>query len=214
MGSVSDAPPPVPPPWPPEGWPHPDLSPQAPVPPYGAPQPPQPVAPPVPPYAAAGGPPSSPYGGPYAAPYVASTYPEYGATLSPAPARRSPLLGVVAAVAAGVAVLTSVVAAIAGFQVGIGAGREIAQRPVPATWDWTILTPVRDWVLAGEVSFWVGTVLGVWALIQGIVSIVVRRGRVAGIVAVVLAIVAPLLFGSVAWAFGVAGLGAGGSIGG
>ena len=40
-----------------------------------------------------------------------------------------------------------------------------------------LLSPVRDLVLWAEIGFWAGTVLGIWALIQGIVAIATRRGQ-------------------------------------
>lgn len=207
--------PPVPPPWSsgptppaqpvppaqpaPPAWSSGPIPPTQPVPPYGAP--------PAPPYGA-------PQAAPYVAPYAAPVHPQYGAALSAPAPRRSPALGIIAVIAGGIAALTPIAAAIAAFQIGIGAGKEIALRPSPDAWDITILSPVREWVLVGEVSFWLGTVLGLWALIQGIVALVSRRGRIAGIVAVVLAVVAPILFGVVTWVSLAAGLESGGSIGG
>lgn len=196
--------PPVPPQWTP-GQPPP--VPQAPwAQPAGAPQAPvPPVAPHIGPYA-----PTTPY----AAPYTPPVSPQFGGALTAPAVRRSPLLGIIAVIAAGIASLTPVVAAVAAFQIGLSLGKEAALRPDTSNWDWSILTPVRDWVLAAEVSFWIGTALGVWALIQGIVAIVSRRGRIAGIVAVALAIIAPVVFGVAVWLSLAAGIGAGSSIGG
>ena len=73
---------------------------------------------------------------------------------------------------------------------------------------------MRDWVLMGEVSFWVGTAIGVWALVQGIIAIVKGRGRGAGIAAVVIAALGPIAFGAVVQGFLTAGLAAGTGIGG
>jgi len=138
--------------------------------------------------------------------------PTYGA---PAAARRSSLLGFIALGLAIVATLgASLFAAIASFNIGLGAGREISTRPFTADFDWSVLVPVRDWVLMGEVSFWVGTALGVWALVQGIVAIVTGRGRGAGIAAVIVAAVGPIAFGAVVQGFLTAGLAAGTGIGG
>jgi hypothetical protein len=83
-----------------------------------------------------------------------------------------------------------------------------------ADFDWSILTPVRDWVLMGEIAFWAGTAIGIWALVQGIVAIATRRGRGAGIAAVVIAAVGPLIFGAVVQGFLTAGFAAGSGIGG
>ncbi|MBW9121015.1 hypothetical protein JNB63_13025 [Microbacterium trichothecenolyticum] len=133
----------------------------------------------------------------------------------PAPAKRSGGLGFTALALALVATVgASLVAAIASFNIGLGAGREVVSRPFTGDFDWGVLTPVRDWVLLGEVSFWVGTALGVWALIQGIVAIVTSRGRGAGIAAVVIAALGPIAFGAVVQGFLTAGLAAGTGIGG
>jgi hypothetical protein len=107
----------------------------------------------------------------------------------------------------------ALVAAIASFDIGLGAGREIAGRPTGAEFDWSILTPVREWVLLAEVSFWIGSALGVWALVQGIVAIATRRGRGAGIAAVIIAGLGPVVFGIVVQAFVTAGVAAGNGIG-
>ena len=140
----------------------------------------------------------------------AASVPAYGT-----PAKRSSALGVIALALALVATIgASLVAAIASFNIGLGAGREISSRPFTGDFDWGVLAPVRDWVLLGEVSFWVGTALGVWALIQGIVAVVTARGRGAGIAAVVVAALGPIAFGAVVQGLLTAGLAAGTGIGG
>ncbi len=53
------------------------------------------------------------------------------------------------------------------------------------------LSPVRTEVLWVEIVFWVATILGILALVLGIVAIARRRGRGMGIAAVVLAVVGP-----------------------
>ena len=119
----------------------------------------------------------------------------------------SDLIALVATVGA------SISGAIASYRIGLGAGREITARTFDADFDWSILTPVRDWVLLGEVSFWAGTALGVWALVQGIVAIVTARGRGAGIAAVIVAALGPIAFGAVVQGFLTAGLAAGTGMG-
>lgn len=167
-----------------------------------------PTTAPVPPAAPHGGyaPPAGYGPAPYAAPYVPAV--GYG----PAPAAPAPgtsTLGLVALLLAlGAAALVPITAAVAAFNVGLGTGRELVLSPSSAGFDWSILTPVRDWVLLGEISFWAGTALGVWALVQGIVAIVRRRGRGQGIAAVVLAGLGPVLFAialQVALGVGLAG---------
>jgi outer membrane lipoprotein SlyB len=103
---------------------------------------------------------------------------------------------------------------IAGYNIGLGTGREIALRPMDIDFDWSILTPVREWVLLGELSFWVGTILGIWALVQGIVAIVKNRGRGWGIAAVIVAVIGPIAFATGVQAFLAAGFASGASIGG
>jgi membrane protein YqaA with SNARE-associated domain len=124
------------------------------------------------------------------------------------------MLGVVALVLAFVATVgASILGAIASYRIGLGAGRELTTRTFDTDFDWSILTPVRDWVLLGEVSFWVGTALGVWALVQGIFAIVTARGRGAGIAAVIVAALGPIAFGAVVQGFLTAGLTAGTGMG-
>lgn len=132
-----------------------------------------------------------------------------------APAPRGRALGTVALVLALLAAVgASLLAALASFNIGLGTGRQIAMGALGTDFDWSILTPVRDWVLMGEIAFWAGTVIGVWALVQGIVAIATRRGRGAGIAAVVIAAVGPLIFGAVVQGFLTAGFAAGSGIGG
>ncbi|MEV4688891.1 hypothetical protein [Microbacterium sp. LWH3-1.2] len=161
-------------------------------------------------------PPAGAYAPPagYAAPagYGVAPTAAYGA---PAPAKRSGALGIVALALALLATIgASLSAAIASFNIGLGAGRQISSRPFTGDFDWSVLTPVRDWVLMGEVSFWVGTAIGVWALVQGIIAVVKGRGRGAGIAAVVIAVLGPIAFGAVVQGFLTAGLAAGTGIGG
>ena len=58
-----------------------------------------------------------------------------------------------------------------------------------------LLSPVRGLVLWAEIGFWAGTVLGLWALIQGIVAIATRRGRGRGIAATIVAAAGPIVYG-------------------
>ncbi|WP_240658599.1 hypothetical protein, partial [Microbacterium sp. CPCC 204701] len=143
-----------------------------------------------------------------------SEYPPAGLPHAAAPRRRTGL-GVVALVLALLAAVgASIFAALASFNIGLGTGREIAMRALDADFDWSILTPVRDWVLLGEGSFWVGTIVGITALVLGIVAIATRRGRGAGIAAVVIAALGPVVFGVVVQGFLTAGFAAGSGAGG
>lgn len=173
-------------------------------PPRGHPGPP----PPVPPYR-----PAAPASAPYTAPYIHAQHPQYAraVTYSAPPSRT---LGIVALVLALTAlIVTPLVAAVAAFRIGVGTGAQLGSSTGTA-FDWSILSPVRDWALLGEIAFWAGTVLGTWALIQGIVAIVKRQGRGRGIAAVVIAVVAPAVFAFVAWISLVMGLASGPAIGG
>jgi len=178
--------------------------PPVPVGPAAYPAPAQPVYAPPPGYA------------PHAAPY---TYP--GGAARPVdhptagPRRRSSALGTIALVAALVAAVGApVVASIAGFNVGLGAGRGVAMQAFDADFDWSMLSPVREWVLLGEISFWIGTAVGIWGLVQGIISIVTGRGRPQGIAATAVALLGPVLFAIAVQASITAGFAAGSSIGG
>jgi hypothetical protein len=170
----------------------------------------EPASAPPPTWAAPGAPPfgapaGSPPGGGAPAYALPVGYPapgaSYGETAAPgygavAPsASTSSRLGVVALLLSLVGTLgASVVAALAAFRIGLGVGREIALNPVDISVDWSVLTPVRDWVLLAEAAFWIGTVLGIWAIVQGIVAIVQRRGRGAGAAAGIIAVIGPIVF--------------------
>ena len=198
------------------------MSDQTPVPPRA------PTAPPSPPYAdpAAAG---APYPGPprpaHPNTYPASPVPPYPGAQPPAGgydvsgyhpatgsspasrAKRAGGLGLVALLLSLVAaVVVPIVGAVAAFQVGAGTGSRF-ETMTDAQWtDLSLLSPVREWVLLGEVAFWAGTVLGVWAIVQGIVAAVKGRGRGTGIAAIVVGVVALFLFGTVVYAGAVAGV--------
>lgn len=110
--------------------------------------------------------------------------------------------------------MPAILVSIATFQIGLGAGRGLASRQADQAFDWSILTPVRDWVLLAEVTFWVGTVLGVWAVVQGIMAIVQNRGRGLGIAAIAVAVGGAIIYAVCLQGFLTAGLAAGSSIGG
>src|SRR5690606_7161852 len=137
-------------------------------PPYGAP------APTPAPAAAAWAP-------PYAHPAARTPRTSLDATT---PARPTSPVGTIALVAGLLAaVVAPIAASVASWQIGVGVGAEQASRPASTQFDPLVFVPVRDWVLLGEVSFWLGTLFGVWALVQGIVAIAKKRGRGAGIAA-------------------------------
>ena len=145
--------------------------------------------------------------------------PSYGAPAAgsyvPSAAPSGSRLGVVALVLAVVATLGAAIAvAIAGYGIGLGSGRELSSGPIDADFDWSVLSPVRGSVLLAEVSFWVGTALGLWALVQGVIAIVKGRGRGAAIAAVIIAALGPIVFFLVLQGFLAAGFAAGSGIGG
>jgi len=125
-----------------------------------------------------------PVGG-YAAP--AGTY----AVPETAP-RPSAVLGVVALV------LSLVAAVVPAILVGISAfeiGRVLPQGVTTTTSDdLSLLSPARDQVLWAELSFWLGTILGIAAIVLGIIAIAKKKGRGAGIAALVVAVVGVVLF--------------------
>ena len=118
------------------------------------------------------------------------------------------MLAVLAAVGA------TIVGSYAGYSIGLGTAREVMIDPTDFDFDWSILTPVRGWVLVGELAFWAGTILGIWAIVQGIIAIVKNRGRGWGIAAVVVAAIGPIVFATGVQAFLAAGFASGASIGG
>jgi hypothetical protein len=108
----------------------------------------------------------------------------------------------------------TILGSIAGYSIGLGTGRDVMLDPTGIDFDWSILTPVRGWVLLGELAFWGGTILGIWALVQGIIAIAKNRGRGWGIAAVVIAVIGPIAFGIGVQAFLAAGFASGASVGG
>ena len=106
--------------------------------------------------------------------------------------KKSGLLGILSLIFAIVAaVVAPVVAGIAGFEIG---------RRIPGGLDTTdpeflsILSPARDQVLWAELSFWTGTILGIAAIVIGILAIRKKQARGAGIGALVVAVLGPIIF--------------------
>ncbi|MCW3491824.1 hypothetical protein [Microbacterium sp. SSM24] len=186
------------------------------------------AAPSAPPFGTPGAPPAQGYAMPvgYAPPAGFTPPAGYGPGPAPAPGSASAYgqaaarptrrgLGVVALVVAVIATVgAALVAAVAAFSIGLGTGREIALMPSGSDFEWAVLTPVRDSVLLAEVAFWVGTALGLWALVQGVIALVKDRGRGFAIAAVVIAALGPVVFFVVLQGFLTAGYAAGSSIGG
>lgn len=136
---------------------------------------------------------SAPGFGQPAAPYEPPRDPRYAQHLqappSPKPSRG---LGTVALILSLVAAIgASMMLAVALSVIGAELGPALAIA-TPST-GLEILTPVRDWVLVAEIAVWGGTALGIWALVQGIVAVAKRRGRGAGIAAIVIAALGPVI---------------------
>jgi len=143
-------------------------------------------------------------GGGYTAPPAG-----YTAAYMGAPPKASSALGLVSLLLAlGATVVASLVASFFAMEIGrrLSANGNIdmlAYDPL------TFLSPARDVVLGAEITFWVATLLGTWALVQGIVAIAKRRGRGMGIAAVIIAAIGPFAFGIIAWTMLAVGIGVG-----
>ncbi len=117
-----------------------------------------------------------------------------GDMFGPAGASRR-LLGIVALIAAVVVVVAAtVIAFLGGYPIGVAGGRALAEAPVGQGIDPTWIAPLQGWVLVVEITFWIGTLGGLWALIQGLIAIATHRGREFGIAAAVVAFTGPALF--------------------
>lgn len=124
-----------------------------------------------------------PVGG-YAAPTGAYAVPD-------TTTRRSGFLGTLALILALIAaVVTPIIAGISAFAIG----RLLPQGVTTSTSDLSILSPARDQVLWAELSFWTGTILGIAAIVVGIIAIRKKQGRGAGIAALVVAVLAVMIF--------------------
>jgi hypothetical protein len=112
-------------------------------------------------------------------------------------AKRRRTVGVIAFIAGIAAIVLGIVAALVlgGAFAGLPGLRSAAQ-----SGDSTELQHVveNDPKLAGPIAlggvlYLVGTVLGLWAIVQGIVATITARGRAYGIIALVLGVVAPIV---------------------
>lgn len=170
----------------------PQASPHGPVPPvpvapgYTAPTAPSYPAPAAPTYQAPPGAYPAPVGG-YSAPA--------GAYQAPAPAQpKSSALGIVAfALSIVAAVVAPIIGGAAAYQIGYKLP-SVTDQLNESTNDLSFLAPVRDQVLMGEISFWLGTLTGIAAIVLGIMAIAKRAGRAWGITALILGVIGPLIF--------------------
>ncbi|GAA1545338.1 hypothetical protein HD600_000325 [Microbacterium ginsengiterrae] len=132
--------------------------------------------------------------GAYAAPVGGYSAPSGAYQLTAPAPKRGRVLGVVAFV---LAIVAAVVAPIVGGAAGYSIGFElpsVMERLDASTSDLSFLSPVRDQVLMGEISFWLGTLAGIAAIVLGIMAIVKRAGRAFGITGLVIAVVGPIIF--------------------
>ncbi|MFF3029225.1 hypothetical protein [Microbacterium sp. NPDC057944] len=122
-----------------------------------------------------------PVGG-YAAPAGAYAAPE-AASVKP-----KGLLGTLSLILAVVAaIVIPIIAGVSGFEIG---------RHLPSSgFDsrdpefLSLLSPARDQVLWTEISFWAGTVLGIAAIVVGIIAIAKKQRRGLGIAGLILAVI-------------------------
>lgn len=150
--------------------------------PPAAPAPYPPAYPPAPP-AAPPGAYQVPVGG-YAAPSGSYTAPD----AAPKPS------GFLGLIALGLSILAAVVMPIIGGVSAFEVGRRIPQGVSGSTSDLGFLSPARDQVLWTELSFWAGTVFGIAAIVLGIIAIRRKRGRGAGIAALIVAVLGAIIF--------------------
>lgn len=150
--------------------------------PPAAPAPYPPAYPPAPP-AAPPGAYQVPVGG-YAAPSGSYTAPD----AAPKPS------GFLGLLALGLSILAAVVMPIIGGVSAFEVGRRIPQGVSGSTSDLGFLSPARDQVLWTELSFWAGTVFGIAAIVLGIIAIRRKRGRGAGIAALIVAVLGAIIF--------------------
>ena len=130
-----------------------------------------------------------------AQPFGASTFTPTPAVFHNAPPAKPKTLGVVAFIAGLVVLLFSLVLSVVG---GI-AFAPIAGKAITAggVIDQTVINSDDPGIAAfGVLStlfFAAGTLLGLWALVQGLVATIKKRGRAFGIVAMALAVATPVI---------------------
>jgi len=114
--------------------------------------------------------------------------------------------GFLGLLALGLSILAAVVMPIIGGVSAFEVGHRIPQGFSGSTGDLGFLSPARDQVLWTELSFWAGTVLGIAAIVLGIIAIRRKQGRGAGIAALIVAVLGAIIyFVAVFTAFAVGG---------
>jgi hypothetical protein len=147
----------------------------------------EPFVPPVPPV------PQAPPPGAYRVPVGGYQQP-VGGYAAPPPVAPSRTWGAVSLVAALIAAVVSpVVAGVLALQIGLAV--PVDDLISDATgFVVAALSPARTETLWAEIMFWLGTVLGIGAIVGGIVAVARRRGRGMGIAAIVIAAIGPGVF--------------------
>ncbi|MEH3089742.1 MAG: hypothetical protein PGN24_09165 [Microbacterium arborescens] len=123
----------------------------------------------------------------FAAPYTLAARGALPEAPRPARRRRTGLLALTIAVVAG----------LSGIAVAVMVATRLGSSGALRAWidsegDLRSLTPVRDWILVGEVAFWTCGALGIASVVLAIVAIARRSGRATGITALVIALVSPV----------------------
>ncbi|WP_431280014.1 hypothetical protein [Leifsonia poae] len=131
----------------------------------------------------------------YVQPYagVPAGYPGYGAGYAAAP--KSKVLGVVAMYGAIVVLVLSVIASIV---VGNSVGPIADRSSTGFSYSTSTMTAEQAAAFGGTALLILaqlagGTVIGLWALIQGIIAAATKRGRAYGVIAIVVAAAAPII---------------------
>ncbi|SMG41272.1 DUF6264 family protein [Agreia pratensis] len=130
-----------------------------------------------------------------AQPFAASTFTPTSAVFHNAPPAKPKTLGVVAFVAGLVVLLFAVVlSVVGGLAFAPIAGKAITAGGVI---DQTVITSDDPGIAAfgvlSTVFFVAGSLLGLWALVQGLIATITKRGRAFGIVAMALAVATPVI---------------------
>lgn len=123
---------------------------------------------------------------PYASPWTQQVNAAYGSGLDNPLGPRPSTLGTVALLFGLIATVgASIVAGIAAVKIS-PAFMQFAASGADITGSLAWLSPVAQWELLAEVSFYAGTVLGILAIVLGFMAAAQRRGRGRGIWAIVL----------------------------
>lgn len=125
--------------------------------------------------------------------YASPVSPAGGYAVPDSARPQSALLGILALVFSLVAaVVTTIVVGVATYEIGRRIPEAASRVDDFESLAW--LSPARDQVLWAELSFWTGTILGIAAIVLGILAIVRKQGRGQGIAALIVSVVGPIIF--------------------